>query len=82
MGRLYNRFISLTFLSGDFMKSVLWYGQLTKAKKAGQDVGVTRLHAAALAIKDGYKIREFERVARPNGLTFIRKRRIDTNTTH
>ena len=60
------------------MKSILFYGQLTKAKKAGEDVGSTRLHAAALAIKDGYKIREFERVERPNNLTFIRKRRIDT----
>lgn len=59
------------------MKSILLYGQLTKAKKAGQDVGVTRLHAASAAIKDGYKIREFERVERPNGLTFIRKRRVE-----
>jgi len=59
------------------MKSILLYGQLTKAKKAGQDVGVTRLHAAALAIKDGYSIREFERVERPNNLSFIRKRRIE-----
>lgn len=62
------------------MKSVLLYGQLTKAKKAGQDVGVTRLHAAATAIKDGYKIREFERVERPNNLSFIRKRRIELNS--
>ena len=59
------------------MKSILFYGQLTKAKKAGQDVGSTRLHAAACAIKDGYKVREFERVERPNNLTFIRKRRIE-----
>ena len=66
------------FLSGDFMKSILFYGQLTKAKKAGEDVGSTRLHAATTAIKEGYKIREFERVERPNNLTFIRKRRIDT----
>ena len=61
------------------MKSILLYGQLTKAKKAGQDVGSTRLHAASEAIKEGYKVREFERVERPNGLTFIRKRRIDIN---
>ena len=60
------------------MKCILFYGQLTKAKKAGEDVGSTRVHAAATAIKDGYKVREFERVARPNDLTFIRKRRIDT----
>lgn len=60
------------------MKSILWYGQLTKAKKAGEDVGSSRLHAATDAIKEGYKVREFERVERPNGLTFIRKRRIDT----
>lgn len=59
------------------MKSILLYGQLTKAKKAGQDVGVTRLHAAALAIKEGYNVREFERVERPNNLSFIRKRRIE-----
>ena len=50
----------------------------TKAKKQGLDVGVSRLRAAAEAIKEGYKVREFERVERPNGLTFIRKRRIDT----
>ena len=61
------------------MKSILFYGQLTKAKKAGQDVGSSRLHAAAQAIKEGYKIREFERVVRTNGLSFIRKRRIDVN---
>lgn len=60
------------------MKSILFYGQLTKAKKAGEDVGSARLYAASEAIKDGYKVREFERVVRPNGLTFIRKRRIDT----
>ena len=59
------------------MKSVLLYGQLTKAKKAGEDVGSSRLHAASEAIKDGYQVREFERVARPNNLTFIRKRRIE-----
>jgi len=59
------------------MKSILLYGQLTKAKKQGVDVGVNRLHAAALAIKDGYNVREFERVERPNNLTFIRKRRIE-----
>lgn len=59
------------------MKSILLYGQLTKAKKQGKDVGSSRLHAASEAIKEGYKIREFERVARPNGLTFIRKRRIE-----
>jgi len=59
------------------MKSILFYGQLTKAKKAGQDVGSSRLHAATAAIKEGYKIREFERVERPNNLTFIRKRRIE-----
>lgn len=62
------------------MKSVLLYGQLTKAKKAGQDVGSTRLHAASEAIKDGYSIREFERVERPNNLSFIRKRRIELNS--
>ena len=60
------------------MKSILFYGQLTKAKKAGEDVGSTRLHAASEAIKEGYKVREFERVERPNNLTFIRKRKIDT----
>ena len=60
------------------MKSILLYGQLTKAKKQGVDVGSSRLHAATAAIKEGYKIREFERVVRTNGLTFIRKRRIDT----
>ncbi len=59
------------------MKSILFYGQLTKAKKAGEDVGSTRLHAASEAIKDGYKVREFERVERSNNLTFIRKRRIE-----
>lgn len=59
------------------MKSILFYGQLTKAKKAGEDVGSARLHAAAIAIKDGYKVREFERVERSNNLTFIRKRRIE-----
>ena len=59
------------------MKSILLYGQLTKAKKQGVDVGVSRLRAASEAIKDGYKVREFERVERPNGLTFIRKRRIE-----
>ena len=61
------------------MKSILFYGQLTKAKKAGQDVGSSRLHAATAAIKEGYQVREFERVVRTNGLTFIRKRRIDVN---
>ena len=61
------------------MKSILLYGQLTKAKKQGIDVGSSRLHAATAAIKEGYQVREFERVARPNGLTFIRKRRIDVN---
>ena len=59
------------------MKSILFYGQLTKAKKAGEDIGSARLHAAAIAIKEGYKVREFERVERPNGLTFTRKRRIE-----
>ena len=59
------------------MKSILFYGQLTKAKKQGQDVGSTRLHAASAAIKEGYKVREFERVERSNNLTFIRKRRVE-----
>ena len=59
------------------MKSILLYGQLTKAKKAGVNVGSSRLHAASAAIKEGYKVREFERVERPNNLTFIRKRRIE-----
>jgi len=61
------------------MKSILFYGQLTKAKKAGEDVGSSRLHAATAAIKEGYKVREFERVERQNNLTFIRKRRIETD---
>lgn len=59
------------------MKSILLYGQLTKAKKAGVSVGSSRLHAAAIAIKEGYKVREFERVVQPNNLTFTRKRRIE-----
>ena len=59
------------------MKSILFYGQVTKAKKAGEDVGSTRVHAATTAIKEGYKVREFERVERPNNLTFVRKRRIE-----
>jgi len=69
--------VLILFLSDDNMKSILFYGQLNKAKKAGQEVGSSRLHAAAKAIKEGYKVREFERVVRPNGLTFIRKRRIE-----
>lgn len=59
------------------MKSILFYGQLTKAKKQGVDVGSSRLHAASAAIKDGYNVREFERVERQNNLSFIRKRRIE-----
>ena len=59
------------------MKSILLYGQLTKAKKQGVELGSARLHAAALAIKEGYNVREFERVERPNNLSFIRKRRIE-----
>ena len=59
------------------MKSILLYGQLTKAKKQGVELGSTRLHAASAAIREGYNVREFERVERTNNLTFIRKRRIE-----
>jgi len=57
------------------MKSILKYGQAINARNRGKAQGIDVFQAGVQAMKDGYNVRQFERVTLPSGIVAIRKRR-------
>lgn len=57
------------------MKTILKYGQTVLARNKGQTDNLSVFHAGVDAVKDGYNVRNFERVTTTTGATVIRKRR-------
>ena len=56
------------------MKSILKYGQAINARNRGKVDNLSVFHAGVNAVKDGYNVRQFERVTTKAGATIIRKR--------
>lgn len=57
------------------MKSVLAYGQAINSRNHGKANSLDVFQAGIVAMKDGYNIRQFERITLPSGVTIIRKRK-------
>lgn len=57
------------------MKSILQYGQVVNAHNKGKADNLSVFHAGVNAVKDGYNVRQFERVTTKAGVTIIRKRK-------
>ena len=57
------------------MKSILTYGQAINACNHGKANNMDVFHAGVNAVKDGYNVRQFERVVTSTGVTIIRKRK-------
>lgn len=57
------------------MKSILAYGQAVNAKNHGKADSLSVFHAGVNAVKDGYNVRQFERVTTMAGVAIIRKRK-------
>lgn len=57
------------------MKSILKYGQAINARNRGKVDNLSVFHAGVNAVKDGYNVRQFERVTTKAGATIIRKRK-------
>lgn len=57
------------------MKSILKYGQAINARNRGKADNLSVFHAGIVAVKDGYNVRQFERVTLPSGIVVIRKRK-------
>ncbi len=57
------------------MKSILAYGQTVYRYNRNQADCVQVFHAGVNAVKDGYNVRQFERVTLPSGIVVIRKRK-------
>jgi hypothetical protein len=55
------------------MKSILQYGQAINARNHGKADNLSVYHAGIQAIKDGYNVRQFERITLPSGIVIIRK---------
>lgn len=55
------------------MKSILQYGQAINACNHGKADSLSVFHAGVNAVKDGYNVRQFERVVTSAGVTIIRK---------
>lgn len=57
------------------MKSILQYGQVVNARNHGKADSLSVFHAGVNAVKDGYNVRQFERVTTKAGIVVIRKRK-------
>lgn len=57
------------------MKSILQYGQAINARNHGKVDNLSVFHAGVNAMKDGYNVRQFERVTTKAGIVVIRKRK-------
>lgn len=55
------------------MKSILAYGQVVYKRKRAMADSVQVFHAGVNAVKDGYNVRQFERITLPSGIVIIRK---------
>ena len=57
------------------MKSILKYGQAINSRNKGKTDNLAVFHAGVNAIKDGYNVRQFERIITSAGIVIIRKRK-------
>lgn len=57
------------------MKSILQYGQAINARNRGKVNNLSVFHAGVNAMRDGYKVKAFERVTLSSGIVVIRKRK-------
>lgn len=57
------------------MKSILQYGQAINARNRGKADSLAVFHAGVDAVKDGYNVRQFERIVTKAGVVIIRKRK-------
>lgn len=57
------------------MKSILKYGQAINARNRGKVDNLSVFHAGVEAMKDGYNVRQFERIITNAGIVIIRKRK-------
>lgn len=57
------------------MKTILKYGQTVLARNKGKVDNLSVFHAGVDAVKDGYRVRDFERIKTTTGAVIIRKRR-------
>jgi len=57
------------------MKSILQYGQTVYKRNRNQADNLDVYQAGIVAMKDGYNVRQFERVVTSTGVTIIRKRK-------
>lgn len=55
------------------MKSILQYGQTVYKRNRNQADSVDVYQAGVNAMRDGYNVRQFERVVTSKGVTIIRK---------
>ncbi len=57
------------------MKSILAYGQAVYKRNRNQADNVDVYQAGVNAVRDGYNVRQFERIVTSTGVTIIRKRK-------
>lgn len=57
------------------MKTILKYGQAVNARNRGKADSLTVFHTAIDAVRDGYNVRNFERIKTSAGAVIIRKRK-------
>lgn len=57
------------------MKSILQYGQTVYKRNRNRADNLDVFQAGIVAMKDGYNVRQFERVITSKGVTIIRKRK-------
>jgi len=57
------------------MKSILAYGQTVYKRNRAMADNLAVFHAGVNAVKDGYNVRQFERIVTSAGVTIIRKRK-------
>ena len=57
------------------MKTILAYGQAVYKRNRAMADSVDVFQSGVNAVKDGYNIRQFERVVTSKGVTIIRKRK-------
>ncbi len=57
------------------MKSILAYGQTIQRRNNGKADNLGVFHAGVDAMRDGYNVRQFERIVTSTGVKIIRKRK-------
>jgi len=57
------------------MKSILAYGQTIQHRNNGKADNLSVYHAGINAMRDGYNVRQFERIVTSAGVKIIRKRK-------